>query len=448
MRTAVHRVPLVTVASWFACGISLSYAQTTPLTDVNTFDNFYTSDYGALLAGALSAMENGRLTEARQGISDALQVIKVNHGLLSPEQFPALQLLAAASLEQLDLETFDQHLAYFEWLLRKLSVSDFDAYLAGTEILTSLYLDAAAIADNPNNAHYLVAAKQLNWRAVSAIEIRYGKENLDLAPWLYNIVLTHYYQSELTRRKGITSYDYKSTTPEVVSGWSLTKNESLEQSYSIGFELLLRIRTLYANSTKASPLTDALMLTYLADWELIFNRTDAALDLYNTAYEMVRAADTDIATLESWFARPVIIPPTSFSDSWPQTRSSADTTINFVAWSSVFPGVHRPELLVALTRRTISKYSATANFDLSFNNSGSAAEPTDDFEHISCSVSKLRIDEFSPHNDLVASLAQHQISALHFRPFLLDGKPVSGSNFRLNYVFPTETDFSMISDAK
>lgn len=448
MRTTIHRVLLVTAMSWLACGISLSYAQTTPGTDANAFDNFHTSDYEDLLAIAVAAMENGRLTEARQNISDALQVIKVNHGLLSPEQFPALQLLAAAYLEQLDLGFFDQHLAYFEWLLRKLSVSDFNAYLVGTEILTSLYLDAAAVAENPNNAHYLVAAKQLNWRAVSAIEFRYGKDNLDLAPWLYNIVLTHYYQSELTRRKGMTSYDYKSTTPEIVSGWSLTKNESLEQSYSIGKELLVRIRALYANSAKASPLTDALMLTYLADWELLFDRSHSAFDLYSAAYAKVKVSDIGNATLESLFAQPAIIPPTTFSDSWPQAHGPADAPINFVAWSSVFPGVHRPELLVAQTRRPVSKYSATANFDLSFNNSGAESAPAVETNHNSYRISKLRIDDFSPHNDLVASLAQQQISVLRFRPLLLDGKPVSGSNFRLNYVFPAETDFSMMSDAK
>lgn len=448
MRTAFHRILLVTAASCLACGISLSSTQTTTGTEVGPFDNFDSSDYEVLMVGAVSAMESGRLTEARQNISDALQIIKVNHGLLSPEQFPALQLLTAASLEQMDLGSFDQHLAYFEWLLRKLSVGDFEAYLTGTEILTSLYLDAAAVADNTNNAHYLVAAKQLNWRAVSAIEIRYGKDNVDLAPWLYNIVLTHYYQSELTRRKGMTSYDYKSTTPDIVNGWALTKNESLEQSYGIGKELLLRIRELYATSTEATPLTDALLLTYLADWELLFNRTDAALDLYNASYEKVRAAGTDIAKLETWFAQPVIIPPSSFSASWPQSSSPADAALNFVAWSSVFPGVHRPDLLVAQTRRAISKYSATANFDLSFINSGSNTPAADNANHISYSVSKLRIDKFSPNNDLVASLARQHISALHFRPLLQDGKPVSGSNFRLNYVFPTETDFSMISDAK
>lgn len=448
MRTAIRRVLLTITASFLACGITLTFAQANPaFSELNPFDNFRPSDYESLLADALIAVEDGRYSEAKLKISDALQIIKVNHGLLSTEQFPALQLLAATLLDQNDWPAFDQHLAYFEWLLRKLSVSDFSAYLSGTQVLNSLYLEAAALPNNPSNAHYLVAAKQLNWRAVTAIESRYDKDSLSLAPWLYNIVLTHYYQSALTRRKGISSYDYKSNTPDIVSGWALTKNESLEQSYGIGQELLSRIRTLYANSDRASPATDALMLIYMADWEILFDRSDAALKFYNAAYELVKNTGADSSTLQSRFAHPVIIPVNTFSDTWPQSDGSKLSTLNFAAWSPVFPGVHRPEHLMAQARQTVGEYSALARLEFSQGEIYLASGTTADTNRFSFVITNLDIETIAPDNDLVASQARQQIAELRFRPLVTEGMPDSENNFHLNYVFAAETDFSMLSDA-
>ena len=451
MPTVVHRVFLGIAAGCLACGFSLASAQTTTsVRDQSSFDNFRPVDSETLLANALAAIENKQFRDAGQFISDALQVIKVNHGLLSTKQFPALQLLAATDLAQQDWQGFDQHLAYFEWLLKKLAVSDFEAFLSGSQILHSLYLDAAATGNNPNNAHYLIAAKQLNWRAVTAIELTHGKDSLRLAPWLYNIVLTHYYQSTLTRRRGLTSYDYKSTTPEIVSGWTLSKNESLEQSFGIGQELLLRIRTLYASSIMASPMTDALMLLYMADWELLFSRNSEALEFYRSAYALVKNTNSDAAALNAWFNQPVIIPRRNFADSWqPDSRSSS--VIDFIAWSAVFPGAQRPDQIIELAMQPVGKYSASVRFDLVPGTTASATTAVTGVEassnrHFSV-INNLSLEAITPDNELVARQARSRIAELQFRPLLVDGELASGNNFQLNYVFSAETDFSMLSDA-
>lgn len=209
----------------------------------------------------------------------------------------------------------------------------------------------------------------------------------------------------------------------------------------------MRIRTLYANSNRASPVTDALMLMYMADWELLFDHRDTALRLYNTAYELVENSKVDSTTLQRWFAYPVIIPSNTFTDTWPQSVDTQISTLRFSAWSSVFPGVQLPELSGAHTRQTVSKYSASARFEISREKFGAATAMTLDANRFSFAISNLEIATVTPHNDLVTRQARQQISELRFRPVIFDNKPNPGDIFYLEYVFAAETDFSMLSDA-
>lgn len=449
MRKPAHRILLLLTAASLACGISVAFAQTAiPGNSQDSFDNFRPIDYQRLLETALVAIESGEFESARQSISDSLQIIKVNHGLLSVEQFPALQLITQTAIAQHDWLALDQHLAYFEWLLGKLEPTAIESYLSGAEILNNLYLRAAADSNNPQNAHYLIAAKQLNWRAVTAMEQSFGKTSLRLAPWLYDIVLTHYYQTALTRRKGMTSYDYKSTTPVIVSGWSLSKNESLEQSYSIGQELLQRIRALYADSTAASASTDAQILLLIADWELLFGKGSSAEALYRTAYASLQQANVDKETLLAWFAQPLIIPQREFIATGPVPPQPSNATLNLIAWSAVFPGTLQPPGLAGNLPLPAAKFSATARLNLVSNNVSTLSSNAIAPNVFSYGISNLSIESMTPDNEPVASMARSQIAELQFRPLLIDATVTAASDIRLHYVFAADTDFSMLTDAK
>lgn len=416
----------------FACWLGIVLVQTASAADsgVDLPDNFTPFESEQLLSEAGAAFADRDFRAAERAASEALQILKVNHGLLSEHQFPALQKQSEALRAQQKWDVLDQHFAYFEWLLSRMVTKDFDAYLSGTEILNSLYLATAADIHNLQHAHYLIAAKQLNWRAVSAIEQREGPESLRLAPWLYKIVLSHYYQSALIKRRGMTSYEYKSETPDIVNGWSLSKNESIEKSYNIGLELLLRIRSLYGNSTLASATTDAQMLMHLADWELLFERDDAALDYYQLAFARLQATNPGDDVLQRWFAAPVIIPATRLLESPGQQLQLA---LDFVAWSPVFPGVRQPPALGPAPLLVSAEYVASARFNLE-------ATPitSTDGGRLHYVVQDLALESVLPDNARVANLAHRQIASLQFRPVLVEGEVAPATGIELNYRFAPE----------
>ena len=402
----------------------------------NNFDNFRPADYERLLTEANVAIEDGRFAIAEQSISDALQIIKVNHGLIATEQIPALYLLARAYLVQQDWEALNQHLAYFEWLLGKLEIEDLDAYLSGVEILNRLYLGTAADISNPQNAHYLIAAKQLNWRAVTALELRYGKQSLQLTPWLYNIMLTHYYQSILTRRKGMTSFDYKSEAPDIVNGWSLSKNESVQRSYNIGYELLQRIRTLYARSEQASPTTDALLQLYLADWELLFDQGNAALKSYVKAFEALEQSGLASETLQQLFMQPTIIPRPQMEEVLPPFQQLELAPITFTAWSPVFPGAHQPTKLSGDPLLPTTKFLAAVKLDL--ESSLTQREPGGSSDRFTYRVINATITSISPAGAAAEQLALDQVDQLQFRPLWRSGEIQAEENIQLQFFFAAD----------
>jgi len=185
---------------------------------LNNYQRFYAEQ---LVEQGILAMQQGEFQSAEQDFSKAIQVVKVNNGLHSALQGPALSHLIESLLAQGRWEAADKQLASFEWLNKRSYSQNIFDYLEGSRELSRLYLQASAYYTNPRSARYLISAKNLNWRAVSSIEATLGTDHPLLTPWLYDIVLIHFYQASLEKRKGMTSYEFKSDDGEIVAGWAL-----------------------------------------------------------------------------------------------------------------------------------------------------------------------------------------------------------------------------------
>lgn len=269
-------------------------------------------------------------------VSDALQIIRINHGLRSSRQIGPLQLLIAAHLQARDWSAADSQIDYFQWLNASNYRQDFPAYLSGSEALSDLLLSASADPGNPQAVRYLVAAKNLNWRTITAIEAREGKDSRSLVPWLYRVVHNHYQQSALIRRRGLTSYNFHSDADALVSGFRLSKNESLRMSYNIGKELLQRIERLLPSDAESR----ALIAVHQADWELLYGQYDAATQRYELARQRMHEGGRSAVEIAAFFNRPVIIPELRLQRDWPEL--STEQRLSVLAWSPLYPGVAAP----------------------------------------------------------------------------------------------------------
>ncbi|MCI5106850.1 MAG: hypothetical protein MRY76_09070, partial [Pseudomonadales bacterium] len=130
---------------------------------------------GQLLESATALLESAQANAAQQALLEALQVIRVNHGLRDHRQIQPLALLIESQFQQGRWDSADDQIAYFQWVNNANQALDFPAYLRGSQTLADLLLEASADPANPQAVRYLVAARNLNWRTITAIEQRLGR---------------------------------------------------------------------------------------------------------------------------------------------------------------------------------------------------------------------------------------------------------------------------------
>ncbi|MCG8412940.1 MAG: hypothetical protein MI746_01865 [Pseudomonadales bacterium] len=384
------------------------------------------------------AMSEGEYGVAESIFLDAVQIAKVNFGLNAEEQRMPLELAISAQLAQGKWEQVDNHFSYFEWLNDEIYTRDFYAYLRGTEQLSSMLLKASADTSNPLAVRYLIAAKNLNWRAVSSIEATLGESHTELAPWLYNIVLTHYYQSSLIKRHGVSSTVFRNEQNEEVSGFTLNKGESLRISYRIGRELLERIASIYEGAPQLPPERNAMAQIYLADWELLFGHEDEAVTLYQNAFNELLAIGISLEQANQVFARPTVLPSRSLHNSVATMLSEQrEGPVRFNAWSPNYPAAELPSERLAINTRTGADIMALLRFDLHpllptgmLNNERTI--------RLGFNLNDLEVVSTTPDNDLIRERAIYAVSLLQFRPRLENGAPVSFEDVELEYLFPPQ----------
>ncbi len=380
------------------------------------------AQFDALIAEGRSALENQQFRESAALFDEALQLVKIWEGLYAPVQLPALLGLTQSTIANRNWRSANQYLSYFAYLNEKSRIYGIDYYLVATEMLADLYLFAAADPLNPNSAHHLVAAKNSSWLAINTIENYLGENSLRLPPWLYRISLSHLYQSRLTERRGLTSYDYKSEEREIVSGWMLDLNESRRISYNIGKELLQRIADIYIANNAGVEL-QALAQVQLGDWETLFYQDEYALRNYHRAYELMQEAGSPRAGLDKLFARASILPEPVLLQSFDAEGSSPP--LRYSGWSSVFPGVPTPQ------SRNLGFYRYTRDSSVSLRLDYGRENPDISWESAA----------LGPHNVVfrgidgdAATDYRAELDALRLRPFMAKGEPGNHENLELQLI--------------
>lgn len=424
----IHTIVLVL----FASGASAQNENQSASAWLNAYDQVRSEQ---LIDAGQRAMDAAEFEEAERIFLDAVQIAKVNFGLNAAEQRVALEHAIAAQLAQGKWEQLDKHLDYFEWLNDEVYLRDFYAYLNGTEQLNRMLLKASADPENPLSIRYLIAAKNLNWRAVSRIEATLGDSHPELAPWLYNIVLAHFYQSSLIKRHGMVSTVIRNERNEEVRGWTLTKGESLRISYRIGKELLNRIAAIYELSAGPDSESSALAQIYLADWEMVFGNETEGLSLYSSAFSKLIAAGVSAVQANKVFAQPKVLPDQQLHNSLTTLLSEQNEgPVRFKSWSSNYPATALPSEQLAVNSSASAEIMALLRFDLHpllptelLNNSRTI--------QLGFNLDDLEILSTSPDNEMIRERARYEVSLLQFRPQLVDGAPSRAIDFELEYLF-------------
>lgn len=428
------------------CLVSLCHAQNSAdMPDDQWVNNYQQGLAERMLDSGRQFLDQAEFEEAERKFFEALQIVKINNGMASPLQIPVLKLLIESQLPQRDWPTIQQYLSYFDWLNNEIYQQDLQAFLHGSDVLSTLFMSAAADINNPQSAHYLISSKNLNWNAISAIEATYGSQSPMLTPWLYRVVTSHFYQSSLVKRRGMTSYNYKTDEPAIVNGWSLSKNEFIQKSHKIGIELLERIRLI--ENLKSNAEGAAIAQLYLGDWEALFDNPKAAIRHYQLANDQLLAAGVEQSAIDLFFSQNSVLPEKEFNASLAQlvTSPSINSDFSFQAWSPNFPSVPAPELPEGSSARAYPEIRAVVSFDLSM---GVFTELTG-YKEVSRTLftkSNLRLLSITPDNALMRDQALRDVSMLQIRPRLMAGQLVPSEGITVDYIFSTQVRPVLLSD--
>ncbi len=427
---------LLLVASLLPWSVSLLAEPPVELESEAWVNNFAQQRSEQLISEGSRLLQQGAYQAAVQQFSEAVQIAKINNGLQSRSQMLALALQIEAEIALDNWEAVDSQLAYFEWLNARIYGQNFDHYLDGAATQSRLLLAASADARNPVSARYLIAAKNLNWRTISSIEATLGSDSERLTPWLYNIVLVHFYQSALTRSRGLTSYNYKTDRAEIVAGWSLSRNESLRISHSIGKELLLRIQSILADDAEAA----ALLNLHLGDWEMLFARNSAALDYYIEAIDKLRSAGVDPNRIDAFFSQPTILPTGALITSLPEPGSVASTPLRFEAWSSNYLAAAVPSPLRQTPSISDAETGARVRFNLTPLSSNNSSR-------LILALNNMQFVDVNPNNERIRELIREEVGMLQFRPRFVNGTLASLDNVELEYLFSPEWNLTGLRES-
>ena len=407
--------------------------------------NVYTDNLAEqLVERGAAELAAGSPAQATRSLLEAIQTIKVNHGLHSTRQIPVLELLIKSQLALGDWAAVDAHVDYFEWLNERNYRNDLDAYLEGTHALSDLLLSASADRNNPVAVRYLIQAKTLNWRAVTAIEATLGKDSPRLAPWFYRLSLNHYYQASLIRRRHLTNYAFKTDGDEVISGWSMPYNESVDMSYGIGRELLQRIADLHSGVDGATTEAAALARVHQGDWELLFDRDDRALAFYERAYSDLREMGWSAMAADRYFDRPVVLPASEMVTAVDRPAlAGASRTAEVTAWSPLYPGVALPSPRLAQPGNSGELFTVRARLDLLPVDSGAKAViPATGFNPVQHNLTLLASE---PDDARIRELAMERLRLLQLRPRLRAGAPAVLEDVEILYHFTPQRELTSLN---
>lgn len=339
---------------------------------------------------SLSALENH--VEAAESFRTALHISRVNHGLHSMEQLPYLELLIQENSSINNQEELYKNYHYLYWLYKRNYGDNDPRLLPVINRVARWHLGNYQTTPDISPYTHLRNAIKLYNKAITIIETHYGEQDPRLIEPLYELALSHYYTAVVADREEEFKMEseFRVTTRADYYEKESPIDRILESFYK-GKDSLERIVEIYEANPELSPRSYAVALTFLGDWNMLFERPRSALDNYTQAYTLLEEKETDSEAIRNIFGTPQRLPTVPLPD---QKRV-------------------QPE-----EEQEISRY-AIVSFDVLSN--GRARN--------------IRVVESQPADDKgLSRTARRLVAATKFRPRFEDGKPVKTTDVNMKYI--------------
>lgn len=341
----------------------------------------------------------GRHADAIELFERAFHITRVNAGLYALDQLAILEELIESNRKLKDWEALDSNYHNLLWISKRHYGENNPALLALIDRVGRWHLQAWELDQGSTSFSHLVDAEQLYKWAVDIIEADGGRYDLRLINALYGIALTNYQIAS----KVSSSSDFD----DIRSGFrearstrraleiQRAREDFIIRSFIKGRDALNQVIEIQANNPVLPVETQAMAMTHLGDWYLLFNKRNSAAKTYQDAYSLMRTDGIEQKQIDLLFGQPRTLP-------------------------AIRLPVEKPEELIQENPPYV-----LASFDVS-----PSGKPQN-----------IQIIESSKEDDVsYRRKAKRSIAATRFRPRYEDGKPVLTTGMNLRYIFTDEAE--------
>ena len=270
--------------------------------------------YDPVLVETLSSLAESSASlhlysEARALLDRSLQIQRVSSGLLAQEQIPIVLAKMDLAAFTGDWETVNASISYLEWLLIEKSVANGDDLIQYLVQLSEFHLRGVKEDVLDRRAFHYQEASKYTYQALSIGKIFWGSRDLRLINLYYGLVKQFYLQSAAVERADETAYALRAIVPG--SSWVKPRRIVQSRFYRAGLRLLSDIRDIIRYAKPASAESLAMVDLYIADWHVIFDKTQA-LVAYRNASAKLGDAGVSSKELDLLFSEPKILPVPTF----------------------------------------------------------------------------------------------------------------------------------------
>ena len=373
---------------------------------------------------------SGKFDEAHALLDRAMQIARVEDGLYTETQRPLLEKKIENFANRGDWDSARKGMEHLLWLYTNKSLRIDQLLIDDLLELSRMHLRAFAEDYSSWQGYHFRQSSSIRWLAIGVAESAWGRTDERLVPIIYEQLRQLHLQTVALRRGGSTSYSLRQVVPG--SDIILGRSDVNKNFYLTGIGLVDNLISIYAGSEEPDLEAIAMAKVYLADWHILYNKPQVAIETYQQAYQELLATGVDATLANELFNQPIVIPDIEFYASVeaavvPQRNrmvtigeESSDAYLSFSEWSVALPNVRNPIPSNATE-------AAESNFALfSFSLAG-VNEVSSWYSHrFSSTVNMIQQEElleyhleFSPEKGRLLE----KLKSLTFRPRLVDGEP-------------------------
>lgn len=379
--------------------------------------------------------------EAHALLDRAMQIARVEEGLYTEIQRPLLEKKIENFANRGDWDGARASMDHLLWLYTDKSLRVDQVLIDDLLELSRVHLRALAEDDSFFQGYHFRRASWIRWIALGVAETLWGKTDERLVPIIYEQLRLFHLQTVALWRGGATSYVLRQVAPG--SDIMRDRSDVNESFYLTGIGLVDNLFSIYAQSEAPDPEAIAMTNVYLADWQILYNKPQEAIETYRQAYHELLAAGVDSQLANEFFSQPIVMPDTEFYASVEAAvvaqrdklvtidGGNSEAYLSFSEWSTALPNVRNPISSYAVDSKFVNSNFALFSFRLAGVNTVSRW-----YSHrFSSTVSMIQQAELLTHY-LASPPEERQLleklNSLTFRPKLVDGEPQQATG-RLKY---------------